>query len=100
MEKLGALCTLTVLNYIALNHILNEVNKENLMKNTVNVNEFVRRQVKGSGKTYSNTLTFEEIAIHAQEQYLQGNFKQGYRDGVILVNADNSISKKFICPLV
>ena len=70
------------------------------MKNTVNVNEFVRRQVKGSGKTYSNTLTFEEIAVHAQEQYLQGNFKQGYRDGVILVSTDKSISKKFICPLV
>ena len=100
MEMWNVLCTLTVLNYISLNHILNEVNKENLMKNTVNINEFVRRQVKGSGKTYSDELTFEEIAAHAQEQHLQGNFREGYRNGVILINTDDIISKKFICPLV
>ena len=70
------------------------------MKNTVKVNDFVTRQVKGSGKTYSNTLTFEEIAAHAEEQYTNGNYKKGYRDGVILVNVDNSIVEKFICPLV
>ena len=32
----------------------------------VAVNEFVRRQVKGSGKTYSKTMSFEAIAEHAQ----------------------------------
>ena len=63
------------------------------MKNTVKVNEFVLRQVKGSGKTYTDTLTFKEIAIHAQEQYIKGNYKEGYRDGVILVNVDKSITK-------
>ena len=28
----------------------------------VGVNEFVKRQIKNSGKTYSDTLTFNEIA--------------------------------------
>lgn len=39
---------------------------------TVAVNEFVRRQVKGSGKTYSEELTFEEIATHAAKQMQHG----------------------------
>ena len=65
-------------------------------KNTgsVGIGSFVKRQVKGSGKTYSETLTFEEIAAHAQEQYLKGNYKDGYRNGVILINVDVSKGKK------
>ena len=34
----------------------------------VTVNEFVRRQMKGTGKTYSDSLTFEEIAEDAKKQ--------------------------------
>jgi len=34
----------------------------------VAVNAFVTRQVKGSGKTYSSSLTFEEIAKDAENQ--------------------------------
>tara|TARA_B100001250_G_C19384183_1_gene607586 strand:+ start:7 stop:564 length:558 start_codon:yes stop_codon:yes gene_type:complete len=66
----------------------------------VSVNDFVRRQVKGSGKTYSIILSFEEIASYAEEQMVKGNFNNGYRDGVRIVNADSSIVKYFICPLV
>ena len=50
----------------------------------VAVNSFVKRQIKGSGKTYSETLSFEEIALDAQNQMLKRNFEEGYRDGVRL----------------
>ncbi len=66
----------------------------------VAVNEFVRRQIAGSGKTYSPLLSFEQIATHASEQLDKGNFKQGYRDGVIIVNADPDYTQQFKCPFV
>ena len=69
-------------------------------QNKVAVNEFVRRQISGSGKTYSPLLSFEQIAAHASEQLNKGNFKQGYRDGVIIVNADPDYTRKFKCPFV
>ena len=40
----------------------------------VGVNNFARRQIKGSGKTYSNNLTFEEMALDAQNQMSKGKF--------------------------
>ena len=69
-------------------------------KNTgsVGIGTFVKRQVKGSGKTYS-TLTFEEIARYAEQRLLNKNFKQGYRDGVILVSVEEKMLKNFICPI-
>ena len=67
------------------------------MNNRVKVNSFVRRQVKSSGKTYS-TLSFEEIASYAEAQLEKGDFKAGYRDGVILVNVEEKLVKHFICP--
>jgi len=66
----------------------------------VAVNEFVRRQIAGSGKTYSPLLSFEQIAAHASEQLDKGDFKQGYRDGVIIVNADPDYAEQFKCPFV
>ena len=54
----------------------------------VGVNDFVRRQVNGSGKTYSKTLSFEEIASHAHTQMENGKFSAGYRDGVRIVKVD------------
>tara|TARA_B100000686_G_scaffold314142_1_gene359990 strand:- start:526 stop:1098 length:573 start_codon:yes stop_codon:yes gene_type:complete len=70
-------------------------------KNTENVGigTFVKRQVKGSGKTYS-TLTFEEIAKYAEHRLSRKKFKQGYREGVILVPVEKKILKNFICPIV
>ena len=67
------------------------------MNNRVKVNSFVRRQVKYSGKTYS-TLSFKEIASYAEAQSEKGNFKAGYRDGVILANVEEKLVKHFICP--
>ncbi|ODS30970.1 MAG: hypothetical protein SCARUB_03910, partial [Candidatus Scalindua rubra] len=66
----------------------------------VAVNDFVRRQVAGSGKTYSPDLSFEEIAHHASDQIEAGHFRQGYRGGVIIVDVDYSLVKHFVCPFV
>jgi hypothetical protein len=66
----------------------------------VAVNAFVRRQVAGSGKTYSPSLSFEDIALHALEQLEASHFRQGYRDGVCIVDVDHSLVKHFVCPFV
>ena len=66
----------------------------------VSINQFVRRQIKDSGKTYADGLTFEEIASHAQEQLANGHYTEGYRDGVILVQVNKKLVHHFICPLV
>jgi len=66
----------------------------------VAVNEFVKRQVEGSGKTYSKTLSFEEIAVDAQEQMNNGDFLDGYRDGVRIVRGSQKYTNDFICPYV
>jgi len=66
----------------------------------VAVNEFVRRQVKGSGKTYSKTMSFEAIAEHAQIQMGNGHFSKGYRDGIRIVHCNNSIIGEFFCPII
>ena len=66
----------------------------------VSVNEFVRRQVKDSGKTYSDSLSFEDMAKTAEEQLNNGNFLPGYRDGVALLSVPNDLLHHFICPMV
>ena len=35
------------------------------MKYTVKASDFVKRQTKSSGKTYSDTISFDEIALIA-----------------------------------
>ena len=69
------------------------------LHNTVGVNEFVKRQQKNTGKTYS-VLTFDEIAQHAEEKLNNINFQNGYRDGVVIINVDSHLIDKFICPFV
>ena len=64
------------------------------------VNDFVRRQIKGSGKTYSESLSFEKIAIDAESQMIKGHFKEGYRDGVRIVIGSETLLNKFVCPFV
>ena len=49
-------------------------------KQTVGVSKFVRRQKKGSGKTFSS-LSFNKLAEYAEKELNNNNFKQGYRDG-------------------
>jgi len=70
------------------------------MKHTVKPSEFVKRQIPGSGKTYSKKLNFEEIAEIAQKKLNSGDFVEGYRDGVILIELDGDIANDFNCPLV
>ena len=65
---------------------------------TVAVNDFVCRQIKGSGKTYSESLTLDEIAKYAEIQMHKGRFKEGYRDGVRIVQCDNTLVHLFYCP--
>ena len=71
-----------------------------MMNERVAVNKFVRRQTKESGKSFSNQLSFEDIALHAELQMSAGHFKEGYRDGVRLVAAAADITKQFTCPFV
>ena len=66
--------------------------------NIVAVNNFVRRQVKGSGKTYSLDLSFEDIAKHAEEQMAVGHFKKGYRNGIRIVQCSPEVARHFYCP--
>ena len=69
------------------------------MKYKVQASTFVERQVKGSGKTYSDSLSFSKIASIAEENLNSGNYIDGYRDGVVLIELENEIAKNFICPL-
>lgn len=70
------------------------------MTKKVEVNDFVRRQIKGSGKTYSPSLSFEDIAEYAEKRMCSGFFKEGYRDGVRIVEADKKMTSLFVCPFV
>lgn len=74
------------------------MNSNNL--NNVCVNNFVKRQVEGSGKTFSRTLSFNDIAKHAEEQMLKGYFREGYRTGVRVVHASDNVVSNFVCPYV
>jgi len=67
---------------------------------TVLVNSFVTRQIRGSGKSYAENLSFPEIAKHGQERLAQGKFSQGYRPGVILVAVSKSLLSHFYSPIV
>ena len=66
----------------------------------VAVNNFVRRQVKGSGKTYSESLSFEKTAADAEKQMENGSYTKGYRDGVRIVVCSDHLTNEFFCPFV
>ena len=66
----------------------------------VAVNDFVQRQIKGSGKTYSDSLSFDAMAKDAEKQMGNGHYKEGYRDGVRIVTGSHSLTDQFICPFV
>ena len=63
----------------------------------VGVNDFVRRQTKGTGKTYSS-LSYQEIADYAEGQLNNNNFENGYRDGVVVIKVEKKLVKEFHCP--
>jgi hypothetical protein len=66
----------------------------------VAVNEFVKRQTKFSGKTYSEELSFDFFARHAEQKIIDKNFRQSYRPEVIIVKLDKKYVNKVICPYV
>jgi hypothetical protein len=66
----------------------------------VAINEFVRRQVPGSGKPYAPSLSFEEIARHAQEQMEKRRYKTGPRKGICIVEGTPAFAKHFVSPFV
>ena len=70
------------------------------MQYNVKASSFVKRQIKGSGKTYTDTMSFDQIASIAEENLNNNNYKEGYRDGVIIITLNKEMSSEFICPLV
>jgi hypothetical protein len=70
------------------------------MNERVAVNDFVLRQKEGSGKSFTNKLSFQEIADHAEKQMALGVFKEGYRKGVRIIDVDSSLTHEFMCPFV
>lgn len=66
----------------------------------VSVNDFVKRQVMGSGKTYARTLSFEQVADHARIQMQRELYRPGYRDGVRIVMVEESLAGDFVCPFI
>ena len=71
-------------------------------RQTVAVNNFVLRQIVGSGKTFSNDLTFQQISEYAEEQ-LNSNansVQPGYRDGVVLIQCEHKMNIHFSSPMV
>ena len=66
----------------------------------VAVNNFVRRQIKNSGKTYSEDLSFEFFAKHAEEKMRTDEYEDGYRDGVCIVKLDHDFVSQVFCPYV
>jgi len=65
----------------------------------VAINEFIKRQTKNSGKTYT-TLPFKDLAEYAEKQILKKSFIKGYREGVILIDIKENLLKFFKCPFV
>ena len=52
---------------------------------TIGVSEFVREQVKRGGKSELLNISLEEVALAAEKKLNNGEFKNGYRDGVVIV---------------
>ena len=66
----------------------------------VAINNFVKRQTKLSGKTYSEELSFDFFARHAEQKIINKDFIRGYRPEVIIVKLDKKYVNKVICPYV
>jgi len=71
-------------------------------RQSVAVNEFVLRQVEGSGKTFCKGLTFQQIAEYAENQlnFNPNSIQPGYRDGVLLIQCEAKMNAHFFSPMV
>ena len=66
----------------------------------VQVNDFVKRQIKSSGKAYSEELSFDFFAKYAQKKLIKNEFIEGYRPEVRIVKLENKYVHKVFCPYV
>ena len=66
----------------------------------VQVNDFVKRQTKSSGKAYSEELSFDFFAKYAQKKLIKNEFIEGYRPEVRIVKLENKYVHKVFCPYV
>lgn len=71
-------------------------------RQTVAVNEFVLRQVEGSGKTFCKDLSFQQIAEYAENQlnFNPNSIQPGYRDGVLLIQCEAKMNAHFFSPMI
>jgi len=68
---------------------------------TVGVSNFVREQLKKSEKSEIINISLEDVTQLAEEKLNKNDFKEGYREGVVIIEAsDNDFCKNFICPIV
>ena len=68
---------------------------------SVGVSSFIIDQMKKGGKTEIVNISLEKIAKEAEIRLNQKKFKDGYRDGVVIIEInDLEFCKNFICPIV
>ena len=66
----------------------------------VQVNDFVKRQTKSSGKAYSQELSFDFFAKYAQKKLIKNEYIEGYRPEVRIVKLESKYVHKVFCPYV
>ena len=54
---------------------------------TVGISDFIQNQMKKNGKSELINISIEEVAQYAEKHLNKGNFKPGYRDGVIRIES-------------
>ena len=68
---------------------------------TVGLSNFIKIQIKKNGITKLSNISLKEIASYAEEELNKNNYKKGYRDGVLIIQTnDSDFCKHFKCPLV
>ena len=68
---------------------------------TIGVSKFIKDQLKRGGKSELINISLLDVAKQAEKALNKKKFRQGYRDGVIIIDiSDNDFCKNFICPLV
>ena len=76
-------------------------NSKDTTMQRIGVSEFVRDQLKKGGKSELINISLEDVAQLAEEKLNKNIFKEGYRDGVVIIQiSDNEFCRNFICPLV
>ena len=68
---------------------------------TIGVSDFVRNQLKKGGKSELSNISLKDVAQLAEEKLNKNHFKDGYRDGVVIIEIpDKDFCENFISPIV